>query len=337
MTTAPDMSPLDQELVTIVTEDGKIKYQSPTIDEMLGYTHTALQDEEFLSAVHPDDRDRVKTLFDELFADSGTRIQRIEYRFRKKSHSWAWIESIGTRREDMIVLTSRNITQRKEKQQQATVLHRILRHNLRNELNIIMFQAETLADAQDPDQVRESAEVIMESTSKLDQLAENARVMGEFLDTPHGHQESQELTRIVSELVAECRSQYPSVEFDVALPDAQHVLGSRHLDIAVRHVLENAIQHNNADNPRVKVRMSSQAAHSDEVELAISDSGPGIPEQERAVLVEGKETPLQHSSGIGLWIVNWIISHCGGRIEFERSQFGGSRVALILPVPSAVQ
>lgn len=332
MTTLPNASSPTQELVTLVRKDGTMEYQSPTVTEVLGYTPTDLQDEKFLSFVHPDDRDRVRDLLEGLFGDTGPRTQQMEYRFRRKGRSWGWINSLGTRRQDIVVLNSQNVTRKKHKRQQVTVLHRILRHNLRNELSAIMGRAEMLTEIDDPDQVRRSAEKIKECASRLNDLAENTQIIDDLPDGSPTHQEPQDPAPILSELVNELRDEYPAVEFDVAFLDTQYVPGSPNLDVAFRHVLENAIQHNDSENPLVKVRVSSPATNPSELTVAISDNGPGIPEQEQAVLVEGDETPFQHGSGIGLWIVNWIISNCGGRIEFDRSQFGGSRVRLIFPV-----
>lgn len=332
MTTLPGMSASTRELVTIVRRDGRIEYQSPTVNEALGYTPGDLRDEDFFSYVHPDDHDHVQDVLEELSGNSGLRMQGVEYRFRRKGRSWAWIESLGTRWENMIVLNSRDITEQKEKRQQATVLHRILRHNLRNRLNVIMMRAETLTEDEYPEQVRQNAEEIVRCVSRLDELAENTQVIENFFDDAEVHREPQDLIQMLSEIVEEFRDQHPNVEFDVALGSTQRVPVSPDLDIAVRHVLENAIQHNNAENPRVQLGVSSGSTDPDELRVAIADNGPGIPEEERAVLIEGEETPLQHGSGTGLWIINWIVSHCGGRIEFEESRLGGSRVTLIFPV-----
>lgn len=334
MTTLPNISSPTQELVIIVRKDGTIEYQSPTVTEVLGYSFDDLRDENLLSFIHPDDRDQVRDLLEELFADTGPRMRRLEYRFRRKGRSWGWIRSLGTRWQDMIVLNSQNVTGQKQKGQQVTVLHRILRHNLRNELNAIIWRAEILTEADDPDQVRQNAEKIIQCASRLDRLAENTQIIDDLSDGSPTRREPQDPAPILSELIEEFRDEYPAVEFDVAFLDTQYVPGSPNLDIAFRHVLENAIQHNDSESPLVKVRMSSPATDPSGLTVAISDNGPGIPEQERAVLVEGDETSLQHGSGVGLWIVNWIVSNCGGRIEFDRSQFDGSRVRLIFPVSS---
>jgi signal transduction histidine kinase len=51
------------------------------------------------------------------------------------------------------------------------------------------------------------------------------------------------------------------------------------------------------------------------VSVTVSDDGPGLPAEEQTVLERGYETPLAHSSGLGLWFVNWVVTGIGGRVD----------------------
>jgi hypothetical protein len=61
----------------------------------------------------------------------------------------------------------------------------------------------------------------------------------------------------------------------------------------------------------------------------IADNGPGIPTQERNTIETGDETPLQHGTGLGLWLVYWAISLLGGDVRIDQSA-SGTRVTLTL-------
>jgi K+-sensing histidine kinase KdpD len=71
----------------------------------------------------------------------------------------------------------------------------------------------------------------------------------------------------------------------------------------------------------------------DGYELAVSDNGPGLPEHERRVITDGEETELRHSSGMGLWLVNWIIPEFGGTIQLGSGGDGGTKITIWLPQP----
>ena len=65
--------------------------------------------------------------------------------------------------------------------------------------------------------------------------------------------------------------------------------------------------------------------------VEIEDDGPGLPENEVALLTSETETPLVHSTGTGLWLTRWIVRTSGGRIAVDSGRFDGTRVRLELP------
>jgi diguanylate cyclase (GGDEF)-like protein/PAS domain S-box-containing protein len=106
------------DLVTVIKTSGIVRYQSPAIERMLGYSQEELLGQNAFDYVHPDDLRRVKLAYDEGLKDPGLHPSA-EYRFRHKEGSWRWLESVGTNliREPGVggyVINSRDITRRKE-------------------------------------------------------------------------------------------------------------------------------------------------------------------------------------------------------------------------------
>ena len=56
--------------------------------------------------------------------------------------------------------------------------------------------------------------------------------------------------------------------------------------------------------------------------IEVGDSGDGIPSHELGVIEEGKETDLEHGSGIGLWLVEWGATALGGDVSYETGPEG---------------
>ena len=56
----------------------------------------------------------------------------------------------------------------------------------------------------------------------------------------------------------------------------------------------------------------------------------GIPDEEVTVLPRGTESPLHHGSGLGLWLVHWLVSASGGDLDFADNRPRGSVVTLTL-------
>jgi signal transduction histidine kinase len=68
------------------------------------------------------------------------------------------------------------------------------------------------------------------------------------------------------------------------------------------------------------------------VEIAVADSGPGVPEELRARIFEPFFTTRNRGTGLGLAIARQIIEAHGGKIDVGERQGGGARFAVRLPV-----
>ncbi|MFC6767789.1 sensor histidine kinase [Natrinema soli] len=100
----------------------------------------------------------------------------------------------------------------------------------------------------------------------------------------------------------------------------------------VDNLLENAVQHTGSE-PIVEVSVTRDG---EAVHLSVADDGPGIPPAEIDVVTgETDITQLTHGSGLGLWLVNWMIDSYGGSVSFARSAIGGSHVEITLEAAPA--
>lgn len=73
------------------------------------------------------------------------------------------------------------------------------------------------------------------------------------------------------------------------------------------------------------------ASGPDWASVSVADDGPGLPDVERVVLEEGVEDALAHSTGIGLWMVRFIVTDSGGSIAVAEEPVDGTVVRLRLP------
>src|SRR5205823_8316157 len=83
--------------------------------------------------------------------------------------------------------------------------------------------------------------------------------------------------------------------------------------------------------------VSGGAAGAGEVEVAVVDHGPGVPEEERDRIFDEFYRPRIEGrgpvgTGMGLAIVKGIVEAHGGRIRVEPTPGGGATFALRLPV-----
>jgi PAS domain S-box-containing protein len=105
------------DIITILNPKGKILFQSPSIEKALGYRAEELLDKNAFDLVHPNDVQRVLSVFSGDLMHQNFQAP-IEYRFRHRDGSWKYLESIGKNllRDPSIagiVINSRDITERK--------------------------------------------------------------------------------------------------------------------------------------------------------------------------------------------------------------------------------
>ncbi|MFB6177863.1 MAG: GAF domain-containing protein, partial [Halobaculum sp.] len=209
--------------------------------------------------------------------------------------------------------------------QRLTVLNRVLRHDIRTHTNVIMGRATQLSRETDG---TVTTDVIESKAEKIVELSENARRVEQTIETDNQVVETVDLTTTIENCAGELRSS-TSVDVRVDLPDSVFVLSNGLLDVAVENILRNAVEHNDSDRPRVEIR--ARIDSEERVVIEIADNGPGIPPSEREVFEQDRETKLVHSSGLGLWLVHWIVEDIDGTVEFDESSRGGTVVRLHLP------
>ena len=106
------------DMILILDREGKIIYESPSIEKIMGYPAGENIGKDPLSYIHPDDIVLVKSALQEIYdlKNPGTPT---EFRVKKADGSYIWVDSIATNLLDIpavngIVVTTRPIEQRKK-------------------------------------------------------------------------------------------------------------------------------------------------------------------------------------------------------------------------------
>ncbi|SDW52353.1 PAS domain S-box-containing protein [Haloarcula vallismortis] len=244
----------------------------------------------------------------------------------------------GTVTGQLITLT--DVTERKQREQRIErqrqrleVVNRVLRHDIRNDMQVILGTTENLLKSQ---QAQPQLKRIKRKGEDIVTLSEKARDLERFVGDGAVETTTVDLSAVVADVIADLERTYPDAEFRVERPDRATVSAVDLIDSALRNVLENAAEHNDQSVPEVSVTVTGPTADG-KVTVAVADNGPGLPDREQEVIETGTETALKHSNGLGLWIAYWTITTSGGTITFAENTPRGSVITIRLPSASAEQ
>ena len=211
-----------------------------------------------------------------------------------------------------------------ERNNRLTLLNRILRHEVLNGLNVVRGYADLVRpdDAEasgreapgpaqpdgGPGTVADAADAIERSADRINDAADElAR-----LSRPGGTGRV-DLSSVLETFVADTRDRYPHADITLINDtDGADIVASARVEHLFRHLLANAVEHNDAERPRVEV---TAACDWNEVTVTVADDGDGLPERQRRILLDGTLPEYDDpGSGFGLTIVRLLATESNADI-----------------------
>jgi PAS domain S-box-containing protein len=118
------------DLIAIVGQDGAFRYQSPSVERILGYGRNELIGQNIAQLIHPDDRFPLGQMFQTILGSVAPRAVG-EARFRHQGGAWRVLEGVGTRMVGpdgvpVVVVNSRDVTERKRAEVREAGQKRVL-------------------------------------------------------------------------------------------------------------------------------------------------------------------------------------------------------------------
>jgi signal transduction histidine kinase len=215
------------------------------------------------------------------------------------------------------------------KTDQLLLLNRITRHDIRNDMNVISGWTEQLAGHTD-DAGEGIRQRVLDSSQHVVDLTKAVR---EFVDTLEsaGDPDLQavDLHRVVTDELTKRRSTFEDAEFVVngGIPEG-YVRANDLLASVFRNLLNNAVQHNHSETPHVEITVRE---HAETVVSTVADNGPGIPQAHREAVLGRTEEGLEHpAAGLGLYLVDTLVTQYGGAVQITDAELGGARVEVEL-------
>jgi two-component system, cell cycle sensor histidine kinase and response regulator CckA len=335
------------DLITVIDQKGRISFQSPSVERLLGYPPGDLDGTSVFELVHPDDLSGAFIRMEQVLTKPRTTRPSV-IRLRHRDGSWRTFEAMGTALLDDplvrgIVVNAREITERlrlEEELRQTQKMEAIGRlaggvaHDFNNMLAaIIGFTHLLLQDFEGDDRQRERLEQILgasnraaELTRQLLAFSRQQVLMPEILDL---NVVVNDLRLLLERLIGE------DIELTIVLaPTLGYVKADRgQLEQVILNLAVNA-----RDAMPAGGRLTIETVNVDDqdeaqVALVVSDSGQGMDEITRARAFDPFFTTKEtgKGTGLGLATVHGIVTQSGGLITIESRPGQGSSFTIQLP------
>ncbi|MFC6786721.1 PAS domain S-box protein [Halobaculum halobium] len=308
-------------------------FVNDAVNQIYGVSPAELYDDAvaFIDAIHPDD---VASVIDAMERLSGGESIDIEYRVNAEENftRWVWVQAVPIVENGSVTRIagfSRDVTERHRREQHLVVMDNLLRHNLRNDLNVILGTAEQIADefpeaAALTDQIRTTGTRLLQTAAKERQIIE--------LVVNQRFNERTALVDAVERAVDRVRDRHPQALVESVVESGEPSVRVSSLTVvAVTELLENGIVHCDDDRPVVSAHVRTGDG---EATIEIADDADPIPDIEVNVLTGSHEfgmDPVRHSSGLGSWLVYWCVELSDGDISVDRGATRGNRVEISVP------
>jgi PAS domain S-box-containing protein len=322
-TTSDPIYVLDPDGIITRVNDAMVEKSGYSRDELLGSHASLLADEATVDEAeshirHLLESDRDRTRFEATmeFKDGTAREFATSLAILRADD-----EFLGT------IIVAHDITDLRQNQWRLSVLDRVLRHNMRNRMNVILGYAREITDTADDDIARLGA-AIEENAADLLGLSESAREFEPVITGDAQPTTAMDATEVVADAVAETSNVNPDASVSVDCAESAPIRGHETFRLAIGEIIQNAIEHNPHDPPTVDVVVRTV---DDRVEISVADDGPGIADIEQRALETGVESPLEHTQGLGLWLVNWAVRSVDGDLHIEDNEPHGTVVTITVP------
>ena len=203
-----------------------------------------------------------------------------------------------------------------EQRDNLDILNQVLRHDIRNDLQLILAYTKMVADIIDDEEAETHLQTVHENAEHAVDLTKVAREMAAVMLSAEQELEPISISSVVQSEIEQVREAYPDANIISAAEVQQvSVRANEMLGSVFRNLLKNAMQHN--DKPVPTVAVSSKTENGN-IRIRVADNGPGISDALREeIFGKGEKGLDSEGTGIGLYLVRSLVESYGGGVWIE--------------------
>ena len=333
------------DIITILTPEGTILYESEPVEKILGYTTQERVGKNILkdTIVHPDDLKIKANAFKQAVSNKDTPV-KTEFRLKHKNGTYRDIEAVYLNMLDDIRIQGvvgnyHDITEQRKLENQREEFVSIASHELKTPVTSLKGYVQIIQDMLSPSEDGLATELLQKLNLQVDRLTSLIKDLFDITKMKEGRMDFKMSNFNIDELISEMVN-------DIQLASKKHIIVAdlqaketitadrERIGQALRNLLSNAVKYS-PDSDKVIVTSSSDE---EKITVYVQDFGIGIDPREHQKLFtrffrsSSDSVPRNAGLGLGLYIASEIIKHHNGTITVSSEKNKGSVFSFTLPL-----
>jgi len=335
-----------------IIQDGRIVYQNPEQERLLGRLPRRIIFEN-IENIHREDIEKVAQFYQSLIAGQ-RQYTDTEFRFYPSGKKGSpadmrWVHCRASRIEyqgkDAILLNIDEVTRARRLetllriQDKMSSLGRVaagIAHEIRNPLSGINIYLNTLKKLYHKDGSEEKVSQILDQLQSASRKIES--VIRRVMDFTKSSEPQLSLINIngpveeaISLSAVSLRKRNIKIEKNLAENLPLCYLDAQLIEQVMLNLITNAAEAIK-DKQEPKIIAVTSTVFKDQIQVSVSDSGPGVPPENREIIFDPFYTTKNGSSGIGLSLSHRIIADHGGSLTALAGELGGAEFRIEIPI-----
>ncbi|OUJ19548.1 Signal transduction histidine kinase containing several PAS domain and REC domain [Methanonatronarchaeum thermophilum] len=225
----------------------------------------------------------------------------------------------------------KDITSRKKSEERREFLHTLLRHDVKNKIQLIQGYHDLITEQKLPEQTENYLKKSNQAVRDSLDIIEKIKIMQKLEEKT----EIQEIdiNKTIKKVIEkeEPHAQQKNINI-IHKKGCQKVLGGTLLNELFSNIIENSIRH-----AECNVILIKTIEDKNKCQIVIEDDGQGLPRQTKKIFNKGFKKGENAGSGLGLYFAKTITNRYNGEISAEQSEKGGAKIKIELQKPKTQQ
>ena len=313
-------------IIVALDRGGKVTLINRRGCEILGWSKEEIIGKNwFENFVSEENKDELKLVHEKMMSGEVETRERFENPVLSKDGEErviSWYNTTLKNAEGKIIRSLSSgidITDRKKVEEKEKFLHSLLRHDMKNKLQISMGYGELLKDTELSEEQKEMLRKDRKAIDEAIDLIEKVRTLQEVTEEDI---KELELNPVLQSSVENSRSEASERDIEINKEETEaRVAGGSLLEELFSNLITNSIIHSDGSEIKIKIKEKD-----DTVTVTVEDDGKGISDEDKdKVFKRGFKSSETGGTGLGLFLVKEIADSYGGSIEVSDSEMGGAR------------